>query len=60
MIIDNILNDHDVVRAIKNYKRSKGESFLIIFAIFLKSCSFLEWACTKRAKYIIKIRGKNK
>ena len=59
-IIDNILSDHDVVRAIKNYKRSKGESFLIIFAIFLKSCSFLEWACTKRAKYIIKIRGKNK
>ena len=59
-IIDSILDDQDVLKAIKNYKRSIDESVLIIFAIFLKSNMLLEWACTKRAKYIIKIRSKNK
>ena len=59
-IIDSILDDQDVLKAIKNYKRSIDESVLIIFAIFLKSSMLLEWACTKRAKYIIKIRSKNK
>ena len=45
--------DEDIKLAIKNYKPSKKESFLLPKAINYKSIFFLEFFCNLRAKKII-------
>lgn len=59
LIIKNTLLDEDVLDAIKSYKRSKDESFLIPLAIKLRSSKLLEFASIKRAKELAKIRTKS-
>jgi len=59
-IIDDILGDLDVSKAIRNYSCSKKESPWIPRAIAWRSCKFLEFACTRRAKHILRIRRKGK
>ena len=55
-IIDNILDDMEVSKAVKNYSRSKNESLWILGAINWKFPKLLEFACTMRAKKILKLR----
>ncbi len=55
-IIKSIIDDTEVSKAIKNYKRSKDESYWLPLAIFFKSQFGLEIACTNRAKFIINKR----
>ena len=57
-MIKNIIDDNEVSKAIKNYKRSKDESYLLPWAILLKSKFGLEIASTIRAKFILKKRRK--
>jgi len=59
-IIDDILDDLDVSKAIRNYSCSKKESPWIPRAIAWRSRKFLEFACTRRAKEILRIRRKGK
>ena len=58
-IIQDILSDLDVSKAIRNYSRSKDESPWIPRAISWRSQKLLEFACTKRAKEILQIRRKS-
>lgn len=55
-IINSIISDPEVSKAIKNYKRSKDESYWLPLAIYFKSRFAIEVACTKRAKFIINKR----
>ena len=58
-IIDDILADSDVSKAIRNYSRSQAESPWIPRAIAWRSHKLLEFACTRRAKEILRIRRKD-
>lgn len=58
-IIKDILSDHDVSKAIRNYLPSKNESRLIPIAITLRLHKFLEFACNIRAREVLRIRRKN-
>ena len=58
-IIDDILADSDVSKAIRNYSRSQEESSWIPRAIAWRSRKLLEFACTTRAKEILRIRRKD-
>ena len=51
-----IIKDYDIAKEIKKYNVSKKESLLIVKAIKSKDLKFLEYACTERAKEIIRIR----
>ena len=53
-IITDLINDNLVSIAIKGYKRSKTESYLIPLAIKFKSKKFLELFCNLRAKNLLK------
>ncbi len=55
-IINEMLSDTEVLRAIKNYVPSKKESFWIPKAIAWRSRFFLELACNIRAKETIRMR----
>jgi len=57
-IIDDILADPDVSKAIRNYSRSQAESPWITRAIAWRSRKLLEWACARRAKEILLLRRK--
>ena len=57
-IIDDILDDPDVSKTIRNYSRSQAESPWIPRAIAWRSHKLLEFACTRRAKEILRIRRK--
>ena len=57
-IIDDILDDPDVSKTIRNYSRSQTESLWIPRAIAWRSRNLLEWACARRAKEILRIRRK--
>ena len=59
-IIEDILTDPDVTKAIPNYSRSQEESPWIPRAIAWRSRKLLEFACTMRAKEILRIRRKAK
>jgi glycosyltransferase involved in cell wall biosynthesis len=59
-LIEDILADPDVTKAIRNYSRSQKESPWIPRAIAWRSQKLLEFACTRRAKEILRIRRKNK
>ena len=59
-IIDDILGDPDVSKTIRNYSRSQTESSWIPRAIAWRSHKLLEFACTRRAKEILRIRRKGK
>lgn len=59
-IIKEILEDKDVVIAIKKYKPSNKESRWIPKAIALNSSLLVELACTKRAKDVVGLRRKGK
>ena len=59
-IIDDILDDPDVSKTIRNYSRSQTESLWIPRAIAWRSHKLLEFACTRRAKEILRIRRKGK
>ncbi len=52
-IIDDILVDSDVLKAIHNYSCSQEESSWIPRAIAWRSRKLLEFVCTRRAKKII-------
>lgn len=58
-IIDDILADLDVSKAIRNYSPSQKESPWIPRAIAWRSHRLLEFACTRRAKEILRIRRKS-
>ena len=55
-IINNILTDLDVSKAIRNYSPSKKENPWIPRAIAWRSRRLLEFACTRRAKEVLRIR----
>ena len=55
-LIEDVLKDPDVSKAIKNYSRTKNESQWIPRAIAWRSHKLLEFACNKRAKEILSIR----
>ena len=57
-LIKDIISDLDVKNSIKNYTRSKDESFWIPKAITFGLSMLLEIACINRAKEILKIRRK--
>ena len=59
-IIDDIIADPDVSKAIRNYSYSQEESPWIPRAIAWRSHKLLEFACTRRAKEILRIRRKSK
>ena len=59
-IIKEILEDKDVVIAIKKYKPSNKESRWVPKAIALNSSLLVELACTKRAKDVVGLRRKGK
>ena len=59
-IINDILSDSDVSKAIRNYLPSQEESPWIPRAIVRRSHKLLEFACTRRAKEILRIRRKGK
>ncbi len=52
-IINEIISDFEIIKASKNYKKSKNESFWIPIAIQFKSSKFLEIACNLRAKDLL-------
>jgi len=58
-LIKNIISDLDIKNSIKNYIRSKNESFLIPKSIAWRSSLLLEILCINRAKEILQIRRKN-
>ncbi len=55
-LIQDLLADADVHKAIRNYSRSKNESAWIPRAIAWRSRWLLEYACTKRAREILRLR----
>ena len=55
-IINEMLSDAEISRAIKNYVPSKKESSWIPKAIAWRSRFFLEFACNRRAKETIRMR----
>ncbi len=55
-IVNSIISDSEVSKAIKNYKRSNDESYWLPIAIYFKSRFGIEVACTKRAKFILNKR----
>ena len=55
-VINEMLSDAEVSRAIKNYAPSKKESSWIPKAIAWRSRFFLEFACNRRAKETIQMR----
>lgn len=57
--INKIITDPDVKGSIKNYSCLKGESAWIPKAIAWRFRWFLEFACNKRAKELVKIVKKN-
>lgn len=57
-MIDGILADPDVSKTIQNYLPSKKESAWIPRAIACRSHKLLEFACTRRAREILRIRRK--
>ena len=59
-LINEILNYTEVRNAIKFYKPSKKESYLIPLAIRLNSKKLLEFACNRRAKQTIIMRRSKK
>jgi hypothetical protein len=59
-IIDDILTDSDVSKAIRKYSPSQEESPWIPRAIVRRSHKLLELACTRRAKEILGKRRKGK
>jgi hypothetical protein len=59
-IIDDILTDADVSKAIRNYSCSQEESPWIPRAIAWRSHKLLEFVCSRRAKEILRIRRKGK
>ena len=59
-IIDDILADSNVSKAIRNYSRSQKESPWIPRAIAWRSHKLLEFACNRRAKEIIRMRRRGK
>jgi len=59
-IIDDILDDSDVSKTIRNYSRSQAESPWIPRAIAWRSRKLLEFACTRRAKEVLRLRRKGK
>lgn len=59
-MIKEIIYDEDIKLAIKNYKPSKKESFLLPKAINYRSIFFLEFFCNLRAKKIIRMRRSGK
>ena len=59
-IINEIINDHDISKAIKNYSSSKQESYWIPKSIAFRSIFFLELACNFRAKETVQMRRKGK
>ena len=58
-LIKNIVSDLDIKNSIKNYTRSKNESFLIPKSIAWRSSLLLEILCNNRAKEILRIRREN-
>ena len=59
-LINEIIADPDVRKAIKNYSPSNKESRWIPAAIYLRSRLLLEFACNLRGKQVVKIRNKGK
>ena len=59
-IIKKIINDPDILKAIKNYNPSKQESYWIPKSIAFRSCFFLELACNQRAKEALQMRRDNR
>ena len=59
-IINEIINDPDISKAIKNYSPSKQESYWIPKSITFRSSFFLELACNIRANETIQMRRKGK
>ncbi|MBI4629956.1 MAG: glycosyltransferase [Candidatus Rokubacteria bacterium] len=57
-IIDEVIRDHEVSVAVKNYTCSKNESAWIPRAIAWRSRPLLEIACNRRAKEILRLRRK--
>ena len=57
-LIEALLKDPDISKAIKIYSPSKNESQLIPRAIAWKCNKLLEFACNNRAKEILRIRRK--
>jgi glycosyltransferase involved in cell wall biosynthesis len=57
-MIDGILADPEVSKAIQNYSRSQKENSWIPRAIAWRSHKLLEFACSRRAKEILRIRRK--
>ncbi len=57
-LIEALLKDPDISKAIKIYSPSKNESLLIPRAIAWKCHKLLEFACNNRAKEILRIRRK--
>jgi len=55
-IIEDILADPDVMKAIRDYSPSQEESSWIPRAIAWRSRKLLEFACTRRAKETLRIR----
>ena len=55
-----VLSDHDVSQAIKNYSPSQNENPWIPRAIAWGSLKLLEFACNRRAKEILRIRRQKK
>jgi glycosyltransferase involved in cell wall biosynthesis len=56
-LIEDILNDRDVHKAVKNYLHSKSENKWIPLAIRWKSKILLEFMCDRRVKEILNTRG---
>ena len=59
-IINAIITDSNVSKAIKNYSPSKNESLWIPKAIAWRSRIFLEYVSTRRAKETVKMRREGK
>ncbi len=59
-LIEGLLKDPDISKAIRNYSPSKNENQWIPRAIAWKFHKLLEFACTRRAKEILQIRRKGK
>ena len=58
--INEIINDHKIIKSIKNYSLSPNESHLIPKAISWENSEILESACDERAKKILQIRRRTK
>lgn len=58
-IINDILSDFDVLKAIQNYLPSKKENQWIPRAIAWQSRRLLEFTCNTRAKEVLRIRRSN-